>query len=44
MTYEIENYFASSEWIYETIGKENEILEKFDKLTTFYPPDYEDKK
>ena len=44
MTYEIENYFASSEWVYETIGKENEILEKFDKLTTFYPPDYEDKK
>ena len=44
MTYEIESYFASSEWIYETIGKENEILEKFDKLTTFYPLDYEDKK
>ena len=43
MTYEIEYYFQSSEWVYDTIQKDNEILERFDKLTTFYPPDYENK-
>ena len=43
MNYEIESYFAASEWVYETIQKDTDILERFDKLTTFWPPDYEDK-
>ena len=43
MNDEIEDHFSSSEWIYETIQKRAEILKRFDLLTTFYPPDYEDK-